>query len=146
MGKNNHYNKHLKDFARQNRSDMTKAEVKIWNELLRKKQLYGYRFLRQRPIANYIVDFFCPELNLIIEIDGFSHQNEEVYENDIIRQKKLETLGYYFLRFSDREIIFDFDNVIRTIEIWLENNKQVVTHLNPPSREEILPLRGDTEG
>jgi len=102
---------------------MTKAEVKIWNELLRKKQFYGYRFLRQRPIGNYIVDFFCPELNLIIEVDGFSHDYDDVYENDKIRQKELESLGFKFLRFTDNDVLNDFENVIRKMEVWLENNK-----------------------
>ncbi len=136
MKTNNHYNKKLKFLARKNRSEMTKAEVKIWNNLLRKRQLHGYKFLRQRPIANYIVDFFSPELNLIVEIDGYSHQFEEIYEKDIVRQKELEGLGYHILRFSDEEIMSDFDNVIRTFEAWLEENN-FITHLNPPSREEI---------
>lgn len=124
MKKNNfYYNKGLKKLARKNRSNMTKAEVKIWNELLRKKQFYGYRFLRQRPIGNYIVDFFCPELNLIIEVDGFSHDYDDVYENDKIRQKELESLGFKFLRFTDNDVLNDFENVIRKMEVWLENNK-----------------------
>jgi len=145
MNNNNHYNKQLKSLARKNRSDMTKAEVKIWNDLLRKKQFYGFRFLRQRPIKNYIVDFFCKELNLIIEIDGFSHHDEIIYLKDIKRQKELEVSGYHFLRFTDEEVSSDFDNVIRTMEIWLDNYKQQITHLNPPSREEISPLDGENK-
>ncbi len=139
MEKNNHYNKRLRNFARANRSNMTNAEVKIWNDLLRKKQFYGFKFLRQRPIKNYIVDFFCKELSLIIEIDGFSHNDENIYLNDVKRQKELEALGYCFLRFSDEEVISDFDNVVRTMEIWLENYKKTSPTLNPPSREEISP-------
>ena len=153
MKTNHHYNKRLKHLARKNRSDMTKAEVKIWNELLREKQFYGYKFLRQRPIKNYIVDFFCKELSLIIEIDGFSHAQEEVFENDLKRQKELETLDYHFLRFNDEEVLSDFDNVMRTMEIWLDNYKNTVTHLIPPSRacpelvsgEENSPLGGEIQ-
>ena len=124
---------------------MTKAEVKIWNELLRKRQFYNYKFLRQRPIKNYIVDFFCKDLSLVIEIDGFSHENEEVFENDIKRQEAIETLGYHVLRFTDEEVMSDFENVIRTMEIWLENNKQPITHLNPPSQGRKSPLDGETQ-
>ncbi len=137
MQNNNYYNKQLKYLARKNRSDMTKSESKIWNELLRNKQFYGYKFLRQRPIMSYIVDFFCKELSLVIEIDGFSHQDETVFENDIKRQNKLETLGYHFLRFTDEEVMSDFQNVIRSMEIWLDSHKPDITHLNPPSREEV---------
>jgi very-short-patch-repair endonuclease len=122
MENNNYYNKNLKSFARQNRKNMTKAEVKIWNQLLRKKQFHDYKFLRQRPIKNYIVDFFCKELSLIIEIDGFTHNQEEVYKNDIIRQAALEKLGYHFLRFTDEEVLTDFQNVIITMETWIEKH------------------------
>ena len=121
---NNFYNKNLKSFARENRKDMTKAEAKIWNELLRNKQYFGLKFHRQRPILNYIVDFMCPELKLIVEIDGYSHQFEHVYENDETRQKTLEDLGYHFLRFTDDEVIKDFNNVIRTFEIYLEKKQR----------------------
>jgi len=116
---NNYYNKDLKPLARKNRKEMTQAEVKIWQQLLRKKQCLGYKFLRQRTILNYIVDFMCVELKLIIEIDGYSHHFEEVYEKDITRQKKLEKLGYQFLRFDDSEIMNDFENVIRSLEITI---------------------------
>ncbi|MBV6485696.1 MAG: 8-amino-7-oxononanoate synthase [Flavobacteriales bacterium] len=121
---NNLYNKKLKTLARNNRKEMTKAEAKIWNNLLRKNQCFGLRFLRQRPILDYIVDFMCPELKLIVEIDGYSHQFEYVYENDVIRQKTLESSGYRFLRFTDDEVMNDFNNVIRTFEIYLETIKK----------------------
>ena len=70
---NNNYNKNLKQFARNHRKDGTKAEIKLWCEVLRSKQMMGYPFLRQRPIANYIADFFSKDLNLVIEgwIDPF---------------------------------------------------------------------------
>jgi len=98
---------------------MTQAEVKIWNDLLRKKQCFGYKFLRQRSILNYIVDFMCPELKLIIEIDGYSHHFEDVYEKDVKRQSEIEKLGYTFIRFADDEVMNDFNNMIRTFEIYI---------------------------
>jgi very-short-patch-repair endonuclease len=103
MHSNNHYNKNLKEFARELRTKtVSKAEKYLWKVLLSRKQT-GERFLRQRPIDNYIVDFFAPKLRLIIEIDGSSHLNKGEY--DFCRQKKLENLGYVFLRFSEGEVI-----------------------------------------
>lgn len=109
------YNKSLRGFARKNRSDMTKAEACIWKYLLSNKQLMGYRFLRQRPIGPYIVDFFCKELRLIIEIDGITHQFEENQEKEEIRSKALKNMGFFIVRFSDDEVLKDMDNVERTL-------------------------------
>jgi very-short-patch-repair endonuclease len=96
----NHYNKDLKEFARELRSEtVSKAEKRIWKALLSRKQLKGYRFLRQRPIDHFIVDFFCPELLLIVEIDGNSHYRKAEY--DAYRQQKLIDLGYTVIRFSE---------------------------------------------
>lgn len=77
---NHHYNKNLREYARELRSEKpTKAERRIWKSLLCKKQL-DVRFLRQRPIDRFIVDFFSPELGLIIEIDGNSHYHKPKYD------------------------------------------------------------------
>ena len=74
MYNHHYYNKNLKEFARELRSEsVSKAEKRIWKAFLSRKQFKGLRFLRQRPIDYFIVDFFCPELKLIIEIDGNSH-------------------------------------------------------------------------
>jgi len=69
---NNNYNTKLKAFARGHRNDSTKAEIRMWCELLRNKKMLGYPFLRQRPIASYIADFFSKDLKLIIEVDGLA--------------------------------------------------------------------------
>ena len=113
---NYHYNKRLKGFARSLRKDPTKAETVLWRELLSNRQMMGYRFLRQRSIDQYIVDFFSKDLKLIIEVDGYSHQIEEVAENDLKRENRLVELGYVVLRFDDDEVLDDIDNVVRTIE------------------------------
>ena len=113
------YNKNLKAFSKKLRNDSTLSEVLLWKHL-RAKQT-GYTFNRQKPLLNYIVDFYCKPLNLVIEIDGSSHNNK--YEADRIRQEKLENLGLTFLRFDDKEIKHDINNVLRTIEIWIEDNK-----------------------
>jgi very-short-patch-repair endonuclease len=75
--------------------------------------------MRQKPIDEYIVDFYCSKLKLIIEIDGISHDSQK-YEGDMIRQQQLESFGLYFLRFNDREVKKDIYNVLRAIEYWIE--------------------------
>ena len=82
----------------------------------------GFDFDRQRPIDNYIVDFYCKELQLAIEIDGDSHDFEDVQINDKRRQGRLESLGVNFLRFDDLEIKTNIDWVIVEILNWIERN------------------------
>lgn len=85
--------------------------------------MLGYQFYRQKPIGNYIVDFFSYKLRLVIEIDGDSH-DDHTYKYDSERQKKLESIGLTVLRFDDHEVKNDMDNVLRVIEEWiLENNR-----------------------
>jgi len=112
-----HYNPKLKQRARELRKNSTLSEVLLWEELKSRKML-GYKFLRQKPIGNYIVDFFCNKLKLVIEIDGDSH-TEEKYEYDINRQKWLESRGINVLRFDDLEVKKDMDNVLSAIEGWI---------------------------
>ena len=81
--------------------------------------MLGYDFHRQKPIDNYIVDFFCNELMLAIEIDGVSHEFEEVYVKDMAREQRLESLGVRFLRFDDRDVKKDINNVLQAIESWI---------------------------
>ncbi|MCO4292711.1 endonuclease domain-containing protein [Solitalea sp. MAHUQ-68] len=101
---------------------MTLSEILLWEEL-KNYQMKGYDFDRQRPIDNYIVDFYCKDLFLAIEIDGESHDSELSFQKDLTRQKRLEELGVCFLRFDDKEVKFDLFNVLRTIETWIEENE-----------------------
>jgi very-short-patch-repair endonuclease len=78
------------------RKNLTKAEKKLWS-LLRKKQLDGYKFRRQTPLANFIVDFICFEGKLIIELDGRDHLDKR--RSDLYRTERLESMGYTILRF-----------------------------------------------
>lgn len=121
---NFHYNHRLKYLARELRNNPTKAERRLWYEVLSKKRLLGYSFTRQRPILNYIVDFFCKDLKLIIEVDGASHDFDDAMELDQIRQKNLENLGYQILRFSDWEVLNDFTEVELIIREWIKNNEK----------------------
>ena len=78
---NYHYNPLLKQFASKLRNDGTKAEACLWKYVLRAKKFKGYQFRPQRPLLNYIADFMCPELMLIIEVDGITHCDEDVVKN-----------------------------------------------------------------
>lgn len=120
MPSNNNYNPLLRRYAREHRKNFTKAEIKVWKKLLRARMMMGYQFLRQRPIQNYIVDFFCKDLQLIIEIDGLSHLFEESFAEDVKREEKLKSLGYRIIRFTDNEVEHDFENVYRSITGWIE--------------------------
>src|SRR5258708_33246881 len=108
------YNPKLKQLARKLRKNMTYGEAFLWDEL-KEDKFWGFDFDRQRCIDNYIVDFYCKELMLVIEIDGMSHNYEEAFLKDEIRQSKLESFGVQFLRFSETEIKHDMLNVIRTV-------------------------------
>ena len=79
----------------------------------------GYDFHRQKPLLNFIADFFCHELKLVIELDGYTHQFEEVTAKDQIKQDEFESLGLTVLRFTDEEVMKDINNVLRTIEIYI---------------------------
>lgn len=114
-----HYNKKLKVFANANRKNMTKAEACLWKFVLGGKQMMGYQFRRQRPVLNYIADFMCKELNLLIEVDGITHHWEEVAEKDLIREENLKSIGFHILRFTDDEVLNDIANVIRAIEHYI---------------------------
>jgi len=97
---------------------MTFSEVKLWNELKNGKMM-GYDFDRQRPIGNFIVDFFCKDLQLALEVDGITHEDEKIILKDEIRQKALEVLGVTFLRFDALLVINKVESVLKEIENWI---------------------------
>lgn len=115
------YNLNLKSNSRILRNNSTLSEVLLWKKL-KAGSLMGFKFNRQKPLGNYIVDFYCKPLNLVIEIDGSSHNNS--YEKDKHRQNELERLGLTILRFTDIQVKKDIRNVLRAIEIWIEENKR----------------------
>jgi len=119
------YNPELKQLAKELRRNMTLSEVLLWNELKQKKML-GFDFDRQRPIGEYIVDFYCKDLSLAIEIDGDTHIYRYDYDDE--RQRALEKMGVRFLRFEDIEVKKHMLNVLRVIEDWIEKNRTVPGH------------------
>ncbi|MDN3547567.1 endonuclease domain-containing protein [Mucilaginibacter aquaedulcis] len=122
------YNPKLKDLARKLRKDSTLGEILLWREL-KGKQYFEYDFHRQMPLLNYIVDFYCSELNLVIEIDGNYHNHQEKVEADQIRDEELAKYNLTVIRFSETEVKKDIANVLRTIE------QHIVEHTPYPSQE-----------
>jgi very-short-patch-repair endonuclease len=110
-----HYNPKLKALAAQLRSRGTKSEILLWNQL-KGGQLNGLRFIRQKPIGDFIVDFYCKEVGLVIELDGLSHQCNEVMDLDERKQSYLESIGLKVIRFEDEDVIRDIRNVMMVIE------------------------------
>jgi very-short-patch-repair endonuclease len=116
------YNPNLKLLARKLRNDSTPGEAILWRELGNKK-MFGFDFHRQKPLLNYIVDFYCYELDLVIEIDGRYHNHEEQYNLDVSREAELSEYGLSILRFTEMEIRKDMINVLRTIEQYIFEHK-----------------------
>lgn len=116
------YNKNLKEFSRQLRNNSTLSEVLLWKEL-RAGQMDGFKFNRQKPLNNFIVDFYCKRLNLVIEVDGESHWHEAAMIKDRRRQDILEGMGLSFLRFDDLDVKRNMAQVLGEIYCFIENWK-----------------------
>jgi len=108
------YNKELKRYSRQLRKDMTDAEKLLWSRV-RRKQLNGCQFYRQKIIGKYIIDFYCPKTKIIIEIDGGQHYNDGQIRKDRARDDYMRDHKLKVLRFSDREVFENLNGVIERI-------------------------------
>ena len=112
------YDKQLKKLSQHLRKNMTDAENILWSKL-RRKQLKGLHFYRQKIIGKYIVDFYCPKANLVIELDGGQHYSETRKAKDKTRDDVLIEMGMNILRFSDREVFENMDGVMQGISSCL---------------------------
>ena len=97
------YDKKLIAFARENRKNATPAEQKMWFEVLCRRRFADYKFTRQKPIGNFIVDFYCAELRWVIEIDGDSHAEQAVYDES--RTTLLQKSGLTVIRYDNRDVL-----------------------------------------
>ncbi len=95
--------------------------------------MMGYDFHRQKPLDNFIADFFCHELMLVIELDGYSHNFEEVVLRDKVKERKLAELGITVIRFDDSDVLSDMNNVLRTITNYILDYEE--EHTSGPSQE-----------
>jgi very-short-patch-repair endonuclease len=117
------YKKGLKSRSQELRSMMTDAEIALWSKL-RRKQLFGTQFYRQKPIGDFIVDFFCPAAKLVIEVDGGQHYTEEGRCSDAERDEHLKCLGLNVLRFSNSDVIENIDGVVAMIFRHMEDEQK----------------------
>jgi len=108
--------------ARVLRQDMPEAEHRLWY-FLRRKQMDGFRFRKQHPIGQYIVDFACPKENLIIEVDGATHGTEAEITYDAKRTQFLECKGWKVIRYGNEEIYRNIDDVLDDIYAHLKGLK-----------------------
>jgi very-short-patch-repair endonuclease len=112
------YNPKLKEAANRLRNNSIKAEIRLWT-YLKGKQLLGYDFHRQKPIDNYIVDFFCNTLMLALELDGYTHNFKEVADRDEIKEQRLNEIGIRVLRFKDENVMNNIEGIIAEIKEWI---------------------------
>ena len=124
------YNKNLQPFANKLRKNMTKAEACLWKYALKAKEMKGYQFRRERPVLNYIADFMCVDLKLVIEVDGLTHQWEETVVKDNKKDADLKEAGFTVLRFTDEEVLTQIHWVIAEIENTIE---EIESRKIPPS-------------
>ncbi|MEH2137323.1 endonuclease domain-containing protein [Nostoc sp.] len=109
--------KKLKPLARQMRCEATPAEKLLWQKL-RDKQLLGFKFRRQQTIDRFIVDFYCNEARLVVEVDGEIHDYTQ--QEDAIRQEFLESLGLQVVRFRNEDVLERMEGVLQDIGAWLQ--------------------------
>lgn len=123
------YNPALRTHARELRKNSTLSEILLWQQIRSRK--LGVQFHRQVPVHEFILDFFCHELQLAIEVDGNSHHNSEQHERDLYKDYILCQLGIQVLRIDDLDIKFEMESVIQFLAHRIEQ------------RFESLPSRGD---
>lgn len=108
------YNPILKELASKLRKNSTKAEIVLWRHL-RKKQLLGFDFHRQKPLGEFIADFYCPQARLVIEVDGMSHLNDETEKRDREKEKFMQKRNIRIIRLTNDEVLNDIGNVLKKI-------------------------------
>ncbi|WP_018478802.1 endonuclease domain-containing protein [Pontibacter roseus] len=122
------YREDLKAKARELRKNSTLSEILLWQEI-KERKLLGYQFHRQVPMLDFIVDFYCHELKLAIEIDGDSHNYTHAYDTQ--RQTELEQYGVQFLRLDDLEVKQNMPNVLRSLEAYIFDSGNFVKEDTP---------------
>jgi very-short-patch-repair endonuclease len=117
-----HYNrKKEKPLRRKLRKHLTNAEMILW-QALRFKKMKGLRFKRQYSVDHFVIDFYCPEKKLAVEVDGAIHDNPEIKNNDENREGYLKQFGITFLRFKNEEVEKELEKVLLKISTFLDEN------------------------
>ncbi|MBM3920941.1 MAG: endonuclease domain-containing protein [Sphingomonadales bacterium] len=123
------YKPYLKGIAQKLRNNSSKPEIIFWNQIKQNK-CKGYDFHRQKPLLNYIVDFYCPELNLIIEIDGKYHDSENQSEKDAERDEALKEWNLTVIRIAASEILNDVSEVMGILESQIDSIENKINREN----------------
>ena len=114
------YRQSLKLLARELRKNMTDAEQLLWYRI-RRKQIRGIQFYRQKPLLNFIVDFYCAKARLVIELDGSQHFESEYQQSDAERDRALAELSLKVLRFDNQQVLSEIDSVVEVIDKVVES-------------------------
>lgn len=117
------YNRKLKKRSQELRNKMTDPEIILWSKL-KGKQIKNAQFYRQKPIGNYIVDFYCAKYKIIIELDGSQHYTDEGLEYDSERDTYLKFMGLKVLRFTNIQIMNELNSVLTVIFNEMNENKR----------------------
>ncbi|MBI3715952.1 MAG: endonuclease domain-containing protein [Betaproteobacteria bacterium] len=131
------YRSDLKPLARQLRSNMTDAEQKLWFHL-RRKQMCNVQFYRQRPIGEFIVDFYAPSKKLVIEVDGVQHLEANNMQADVRRTAFLESLGLRVMRFDNLQILQHLTDVLEMIHRYIADRKSLQPSPSTSSGQALL--------
>ena len=124
------YRPDLKAISRKLRSNLTDAEQRLCSRL-RRKQLHGVQFYRQRPVGRYIIDFLAPSAMLAIEVDGSQHMQGVGKARDEARDARLRSLGIQVMRFDDRQVLLETDAVVAVIESTVR--ERLTQRKSPPA-------------
>ncbi|WP_312224886.1 endonuclease domain-containing protein [Stutzerimonas nitrititolerans] len=116
-----------REFAKRLRNNLTDCERLLWRRL-RNRQLSGCKFRRQHPFPPYVLDFYCAELRLVVELDGGQHYGDIGLEKDRLRTDDLERQGLEVLRFSNLDVMQNLEGVLAEIVCWIEAR---TPHPNP---------------
>jgi very-short-patch-repair endonuclease len=136
------YNKNLRPLAGVLRKNMTKAEACLWKYVLRAPltgragMMKGYTFNRQRPVMDYITDFFCKSLRLVVEVDGITHYDEDTHLKDRNKERELEKAGFKVVRFTDEEVLNNIEGVRGALESCVEEREKDLGFTSPRSPSE----------
>ena len=122
------YNRMIKEIAKELKNHTTEAETLIW-QMVGYKKIKGYQFQRKRALGNYIADFYCYSLRLVIEIDGISHLYEDVQKNDKIKEQYFNSLGLIVLRFTDDLVLGNWNLVERELIKYIEEYEKKIHSL-----------------
>ncbi len=110
-----HNLKYLKKYRKELRGNLTNAEAFFWNQIKTRK-LHNLKFRRQHSIKNYIVDYYCAQYQLIIELDGDYHNDPEQHDKDLRRDEELENMGFTVLRYENRYVFEELEHVLNDIK------------------------------